>query len=171
MFCSGENGQNAVGNIGLGEILECESFLHEGCYRNQEMNDEESKNTVFQLYRGGQCTCSYFPVLRTIFSPKHWLFSHITTVETTESGEQLVALLMRGRFYYIISPHYDDINCFLVDIRHLSHRSRSNLSPLLTNNNPFLGLFMRDAAILQASKCDMRKDMTSQYMIPTPLLV
>ena len=53
-------------------------------------------STVFQLYRSGQCTYPCFPgvfifskpVLRTIFFPSHWLLSHITIVETADSGER-----------------------------------------------------------------------------------
>ena len=46
-------------------------------------------STVFQLYRGDQCTYPCFPgILRTIFFPSHWLLSHITIIETTDSGEK-----------------------------------------------------------------------------------
>ena len=50
-------------------------------------------STIFQLFRGGQCTYPCFPgVLLTsiphnIF-PSHWLLSRITIVETTERGER-----------------------------------------------------------------------------------
>ena len=50
-------------------------------------------STLFQLCRGSQCTYPCFPgVLLTstphnIFS-SHWLLSHITLVDTTDSGER-----------------------------------------------------------------------------------
>ena len=44
-------------------------------------------STVFQLYRVGQCTNQCFPG-HTVFCPSHWLLSHITIVETTDSGER-----------------------------------------------------------------------------------
>ena len=47
---------------------------------------------LFQLYRSGQCTypCLEFflTVLCTIFFQSHWLLSHITIVETMDSGER-----------------------------------------------------------------------------------
>ena len=48
-------------------------------------------STVFQLYSGGQCTYPCFPgvlLTITIFFPSHWLLSHITIVETTDSSER-----------------------------------------------------------------------------------
>ena len=50
-------------------------------------------STVIQLYCGGQCTYPCFlrvllPVLHTIFFLSHWLLSHITIVETTDSSER-----------------------------------------------------------------------------------
>ena len=50
-------------------------------------------STKFQLYCGGQCTYLCFPtvlltVIRTLFFPGHWLISHISIVETTNSGER-----------------------------------------------------------------------------------
>ena len=50
-------------------------------------------STIFQVYRGGQCTYQCFlgvlltSTLRNILS-KHWLLSHITIVETTDSDEK-----------------------------------------------------------------------------------
>ena len=48
---------------------------------------------VFKSYRGRQCTYPCFleafkPVLNTIFFPSHWLLSHTTIVETTDSSEK-----------------------------------------------------------------------------------
>ena len=48
-------------------------------------------STVFQLYLGDQCTYPCFPgflLTSTIFFPSHWLLSHISIVETTNSGER-----------------------------------------------------------------------------------
>ena len=53
-------------------------------------------STLFNLYCGSHCTFSCFakflfsPVLHTIFFPSHWLLSHITIVETMDSGERNV---------------------------------------------------------------------------------
>ena len=44
-------------------------------------------STVFQLYHGDQCTY-LLTSTSTIFFPSHWLLSHITIVETTDSGER-----------------------------------------------------------------------------------
>ena len=49
---------------------------------------------VFQLFHGGQSPYPYFPVVLLtstfciIFSPSHWLLSHITIVKTMDSGER-----------------------------------------------------------------------------------
>ena len=46
---------------------------------------------VFQLHHSGQCTYPCFPwvlLTSTIFFPSHWLLSHITIVETTDSSER-----------------------------------------------------------------------------------
>ena len=51
---------------------------------------------VFRLHHGDQCTYPCFhgfhltssPHNSTIFFPSHWLLSHITIVETTDSGEK-----------------------------------------------------------------------------------
>ena len=49
--------------------------------------------TVFQLYHGSKYTFSCFPGVLLTSTPhnilsKHWLLSHITTVETTDSDER-----------------------------------------------------------------------------------
>ena len=49
--------------------------------------------TVFCLNHGGQCNYPCFSgllllVFHTIFFPSHWLLSHITVVETLDSGER-----------------------------------------------------------------------------------
>ena len=51
-------------------------------------------SAVFQLHWGGQCTYPCFPGLfltinlHNIFSPSHWLLSHITFVETIDTGDR-----------------------------------------------------------------------------------
>ena len=52
-------------------------------------------STVFQLYRGGQCTYPCIPRVllastthNILFFPSHWLLSDITIIETTDSSER-----------------------------------------------------------------------------------
>ena len=52
-------------------------------------------STVLQLHRGGQYTYPCIPGVlltdtshRLIFFPSHWLLSHVTIIETTDSGER-----------------------------------------------------------------------------------
>ena len=58
-------------------------------------------STVFQLYRGGQCTYPCFPGFFLFFNqysaryfPSHWLLFYITIVETKDSGEQLLSSIL-----------------------------------------------------------------------------
>ena len=44
-------------------------------------------STVFQLHHGGKCTYPCFPGV-VLITTSHWLLSHITIVETVDSGER-----------------------------------------------------------------------------------
>ena len=73
------------------------SLLSQSCYKSGLCGKELMPfSTVFQLFiiwepvHLSMLSWSSFnqPLLHTIFFPSHWLLSHITIVETTDSGER-----------------------------------------------------------------------------------